>query len=207
MQCSRNFLSRIIWFCVLLLVPAVYGMEKETATDKKTDSPAVVEDDPAAVRINTPGADVYGRMESIIFPNVEFEDADLFSVVRYLNRAGKRYDPAKTGVGIVVAGLTKETAGKLPKITMHLSKIPMSEVMRYVCQCTGLKFKVDDGVVIIGTDIDEIQTGSFNIRGDLISDITGIKSDAGAKKKEQSITAQGAKTDFNSTFKNDSTGK
>jgi hypothetical protein len=198
-----NF-SGIIWVCVLLLMSGVYAEEKkDAAADKKTDAAAAVEDEAAVVRIEIPGTGVFGKMETIIFPNIEFEDADIFSVVRYLNRSSKRYDPAKAGVSIVVAGITKEAAGKLPKITMHLSKIPMSEVVRYVCQCTGMKFKIDEGVVIIGTDIDEMQTGYFNVRGDLISDVTGIKSESGKeKKKEQSITVPGAKTDFTSTLKN-----
>jgi len=208
------------WICALFLAPGVYGVEKvepaagesakaAAAVKKADDSATVIEDKPTGKTVsdNISGAGVYGKMETIIFPNIEFEDADIFSVIRYLNRSSKRYDPAKEGVSIV-AGFTKETASKLPKITMHLSKIPMSEVLRYVCQITELKFKIDEGVVIIGTDLDEMQTGSFNVRGDLISDIIGIKNEPGKEKKEvKSITAPGAKTDYSNPFKNDSTGK
>ena len=180
---------------MLPLFTDVCGAEKSNAAADKT-----VEDEPAAVRINIPATGVYAKMEAIIFPSVEFEDADLFSVVRYLNRGSKRYDPSKAGVGIVIAGITKEDAGRLPKITMHLSKIPMSEVLRYVCQSTGLKFKIDEGVIVIGTDVDEMATGYFNVRGDLVSDVTGIKEPAKEKKKEQPVT--GTKTDFANPFKN-----
>lgn len=145
-----------------------------------------------------PGAALHGKMENVIFPVIEFDDADIYSVIRYLNRNSKRYDPAGEGIGIV-AGFSKETAAKLPKITMSLSKIPMSEVVRYICQATGLKYKSDAGVVIIGTDIDDMQTGYFNIRGDAVSDVIGIKSEAG-KEKTKSITGKDAKTDFTGTF-------
>ena len=200
---QRLIFSGIIWVCVLLLISGVYGEEKkDIAADKKANDSAVVEDEAATVRIEIPGTGVYGKMETIIFPNVEFEDADIFSVIRYLNRGSKRYDPAKEGVS-VVAAITKDAAEKLPKITMHLSKIPMSEVVRYVCQCSGLKFKVDEGVVIIGTEVDEMMTGYFNVRGDLASDVTGVKNEAGKeKKKDPRITGSGTKTDFTNTFKN-----
>jgi len=201
MQCYKKTLSGTS--LILLLLSGVYGEEKkDAAAGKKANDSAVVEDEAAIVRIEIPGTGVYGKMETIIFPNVEFEDADIFSVIRYLNRSSKRYDPAKEGVS-VVAAITKDAAEKLPKITMHLSKIPMSEVVRYVCQCSGLKFKVDEGVVIIGTDVDEMMTGYFNVRGDLASDITGVKSEAGKEtKKDPRITGSGAKTDFTNTFKN-----
>ena len=199
MQCYNKTLSGII---LILLLSGVYGGEKkDAAADKKANDSAVVEDEAATVRIEIPGTGVYGKMETIIFPNVEFEDADIFSVIRYLNRSSKRYDPAKEGVS-VVAAITKDAAEKLPKITMHLSKIPMSEVVRYVCQCAGLKFKVDEGVVIIGTEVDEMMTGYFNVRGDIASDITGVKSENKEKKKDPRITGAGAKTDFTNTFKN-----
>jgi len=145
-----------------------------------------------------PGAALHGKMENIIFPVIEFDDADIYSVIRYLSRNSKRYDPAGEGIGIV-EGFSKETAAKLPKITMSLSKIPMSEVVRYICQATGLKFKFDAGVVIIGTDIDDMQTGYFNIRGDAVSDVIEIKSEAGMEKSKN-IAGKDAKTDFTGTF-------
>ena len=193
---DRILYKTFIYFAMLPLFAGVCGAEKSNADADKT-----VEDEPAAVRINIPATGVYAKMEAIIFPSVEFDDADLFSVVRYLNRSSKRYDPSKAGVGIVIAGITKEEAGRLPKITMHLSKIPMSEILRYVCQSTGLKFKIDEGVVVIGVDVDEMVTGYFNVRGDLASDITGVKSEDKEKKNDPRITGSGAKADFTNTFK------
>ncbi len=142
-----------------------------------------------------------GKIENIIFPVIEFDDADIFSVVRYLNRNSKRYDPAGEGISIV-AGFTKKTAEKLPKITMSFSKIPMSEVLRYICQATGWKYKVEAGVVIIGADVDNMQTGYFNIRGDAISDAIKINNGTAGNESAKNITAKGAKTDFANTFDN-----
>lgn len=59
---------------------------------------------------------------------------------------------------------------------MSLSRIPMSEVIRYVCQDTGLKYRVDPSGVIVGPNVDEMQIQYFQVRGDLISSITGDDS-------------------------------
>lgn len=146
----------------------------------------------ATVKSNV-GNSIYEKMENIIFPSVEFDDADIYSVIRYLNKTSKRYDPDKEGISIV-SGFTRETANALPKITMSFAKIPMSEVLRYLCKGVGLKYKIDEGAIIIGTGVDEMQTEYFPIRGDLISDITGIKTDetaAAAPAKEKFLGVGG----------------
>ena len=117
----------------------------------------------------------YAKLERIIFPNIEFDDADIFSVIRFLNRLSKRCDPDKVGVG-VHAGFDKRTADELLKVTMSFSNIPMSEVLRYLCQNVGLKYKIEEGAVILGTSVDEMQTEYFPVRADLISSITGSDS-------------------------------
>jgi len=114
----------------------------------------------------------YATLERIIFPNIEFDDADIFSVIRFLNRLSKRCDPDKVGVS-VIAGFNKKTADQLLKVSMSFSNIPMSEVLRYLCQNVGLKYKIEEGAVILGTNVDEMQTEYFPVRADLIASITG----------------------------------
>ncbi|MDD5726977.1 MAG: hypothetical protein PHV59_00295 [Victivallales bacterium] len=122
----------------------------------------------------------YAKLERIIFPNIEFEDADIFSVIRFLNRLSKRCDPDKVGVS-VIAGFDKHTADELLKVTMSFSNIPMSEVLRYLCQNIGLKYKIEEGAVILGVNVDEMQTEYFPVRADLIASITGTQgAEAGA---------------------------
>ena len=53
----------------------------------------------------------YAKLERIIFPNIEFDDADIFSVIRFLNRLSKRCDPDNIGVG-VRAGFDKKNSGR-----------------------------------------------------------------------------------------------
>ena len=126
----------------------------------------------------------YAKLERIIFPNIEFDDADIFSVIRFLNRLSKRCDPDKVGIN-VIAGFDKNTADELLKVTMSFSNIPMSEVLRYLCQNVGLKYKIEEGAVILGTSVDEMQTEYFPVRADLIASITGTDDEPETDTEEE----------------------
>jgi hypothetical protein len=91
------------------------------------------------------------KLENIIFPSVDFNEADIFSVIRYLNRSSKRYDRDMAGISIV-AGFTKETAAVLPKLTMTFTKIPMNELLRYICESGCLKYTICKGTIIFTAD-------------------------------------------------------
>ena len=120
--------------------------------------------------------DIYARMERIVFPTIEIDDADIMSVIRLLNKFSKIYDPDKIGVAIST-GITADEVramGERGRVTINFSRIPMSEVLRYICQDTGLKYRVEANGVFIGPEVDEMQTQSFQVRGNLIS---GIASD------------------------------
>lgn len=115
---------------------------------------------------------IYARMERIIFPSIAFDDADIMAVIRFLNSRSKVFDPDKQGVNIST-GINARTAETLKRITMSFSRIPMSEVLRYICQDTGLKYRIEHDGVFIGPEVDEMQTRYFPIRGNLISGIAG----------------------------------
>jgi len=129
--------------------------------------------------IKASGSDsVFARMERIVFPNVDFEDADIFTVVRFLNSRSKNYDPEKEGVNFIVV-VDKTVADKLNRVNMNFTKIPLNELLRYLCQDVELKYKVEGDNVVIGRTVDEMQTQSFSVRGDLISNISGVAVDGG----------------------------
>ena len=129
--------------------------------------------------IKAAGSDsVFARMERIVFPNVDFEDADIFTVVRFLNSRSKTYDPEKEGVNFIVV-VDKSVADKLNRVNMNFTKIPLNELLRYLCQDVELKYKVEGENVVIGRTVDEMQTQSFSVRGHLISNISGVSVEGG----------------------------
>ena len=124
------------------------------------------------------GTDLYEKMQNIIFPKVEFEDVNINSVIRQLNRMSKRYDPDKQGISIV-SQLTASVANMTPPITMSFDNMPMSEVIRYLCQGSGLKYRIQDNAVMIGLSsaIDDMKVHLFKVRATMIARIPGV--DAG----------------------------
>ncbi len=147
---------------------------------------------------------IYSRLERIVFPNVEFDKADIMTVIRYLNDRSKRYDPDKEGVRITT-GFDQTTAEGLNKITMSFTRIPMSEALRYLCQDVGLKYKIDGDGVVIGPNVDSMQTQYFTVRGDLIASISGGGGGEGDTSEpvidpENFGSEGGGDTDFESVF-------
>lgn len=88
------------------------------------------------------------KLENIVFPEIKFENADIFTVIRYLNRYGKRNDPDKKGVS-VIAGFDIKIAYGLTKITMKYSNISMYEILNKLCNHTKLQYEIEDSAVII----------------------------------------------------------
>ena len=112
------------------------------------------------------------KLDSLIIKQIDFTDADIQSVVKFLGQESKRLDAAN-GTGINIAlGLNDKELSQIPKITMNLENIPMSEVIRYLCQITGLKYRIQGQVLTIGSDsIDEMETRFFKVRSALIARI------------------------------------
>jgi general secretion pathway protein D len=91
------------------------------------------------------------KLRGIIFPRVSFESADLAEVVQFLVAKCREYDqfeadPNKKGVNIILK-LNGAEQAKLPKITLNLSELPLYQVLDYVADQTGTKWKLADGLV------------------------------------------------------------
>lgn len=123
-----------------------------------------------------PGTDsVLAHMERIIFPTFSFKDIPITKLIDQLNRRNKDFDPdpAKEGVNIAF----KSSAGtKIPTVSIDLTNIPLSEIIRYVCADTGLKYRVESDGVVIGPQVDPMQERHFPVRRTLIEGIAASVS-------------------------------
>jgi len=105
------------------------------------------------------------KMASIIIPNLDFRDANIKDVVRFLSEVCLRLDPAKKGVNMILLGLdapqqvaarddgfgaTASAAGSRDiSITIQLRDIPLLEALRYITDMSGLKYEIMPNVVQI----------------------------------------------------------
>lgn len=111
------------------------------------------------------------KLNNIIIKSINFTDVNIQTVVKYLAEESKRLDTTGAGINIAL-GITDEDLAKVPTVTMNLENIPLGEVIRYLCQSCGLKYRVDDQVLTIGTEaIDPMDTRFFKVRSALITRI------------------------------------
>lgn len=105
---------------------------------------------------------IEAKLRNIILPSVEFEQTPLKEVVEFLIYRSRALDtmepdPAKQGVNILISAGSEELAST--PVTLRLTQVPLAEVLRYVTQFVGAKYRVEQYAVLIVpiTDIDTSQ--------------------------------------------------
>jgi len=129
------------------------------------------------------------KLNSIVIPQLEFRQANINDVIKFLDQASIAYDkdspPGEKGVnfimpqrGAAAAGtapaavqpaegeLTGEggatvTQGNLPTVTLSLRNVSLMDSIKYITEVTGLKYRIEENVVVI--------TPSEAVYGDLIT--------------------------------------
>lgn len=118
-------------------------------------------------------AGIFEKLQNIVFDKIEFEDASIISVINHLKSRSQQLDPEGNGVGLTLQ-LSESMNAAPPRVTMSFDNIPMYETIRYLCQQTGLKYRIEEKAILIGDkDIDEMDTRFFSVRAELVSSITG----------------------------------
>jgi len=150
----------------------------EAVLPRPADKPA-----PDLVTKQADRSSISSKLNDIIIPRIEFENTSINAVVQYLIAESKENDtsPERTGVPILLQ-LNPDQMSQIPQITMSLDDMPIGEIIRYICQSTGLKYRVEDRAVIISTEITTVmETRFFKVRAAVINTIapatTGEKTD------------------------------
>jgi hypothetical protein len=111
------------------------------------------------------------KLRSIVIPSVDFDNATLEEAAEFLRKRSieldtTESDPARKGLNIVVRhpvekpgtapgkGEGKPEAVRIKEL--HLRNVPLSEALKYVCQATRYRYKVDDfAVTLVSPDAQE----------------------------------------------------
>jgi general secretion pathway protein D len=88
------------------------------------------------------------RAENIKFPRVEFHESKASEVVAFLNAKTKDLDAEKIGVQLQLTPAAL-AAAKDTKITLTLRDIPLIEIVKYVTNLAGLKYKVTTSKIML----------------------------------------------------------
>ena len=112
------------------------------------------------------------KLRSIVIPAVTLEDASIQAVVEFLREESRKLDPDHEGVNFLLhpSLAAKQTTAR-GGITLNFGRMPLGEVVRYVCLAAGLEYKIDDNAVIIadrGVPLDRMETRFYSVNAGVL---------------------------------------
>jgi general secretion pathway protein D len=151
------------------------------------DKPPAAVTPTAATTTNSRSAGAYltQKMDSIVFPTVQFENATIEEAVEYLRIKSKdldeaETDPTKKGVNIIIRTGDAPAAAA---ISLDLKNVPMAEALRYICDLAQMKYKVEAYAVVvvpISESSTEMFTRTYRVPPDFLSQAGGGAAPAAA---------------------------
>jgi Flp pilus assembly secretin CpaC/tetratricopeptide (TPR) repeat protein len=116
------------------------------------------------------------KLEQIIIPKVEFDKTSLSSVVKYIRMESKVYDNIDNlGINIDLRPENQEIENI--EITMHLTNIPLDELIKLICSYADLNYKIKKHSIIISdAKIDTMVLKYISIKSDIINSIASINN-------------------------------
>ena len=103
-----------------------------------------------AANATTPSsaASLESKLQSIILPSLDLQQAKIEIVVQLLNMRGVQLDPAKQGVPIVLK-MKDKTADQIPLVSFHAKQISLLDSIKAVTLLTDLSYRIDGNMVVL----------------------------------------------------------
>ncbi len=183
------------------------------------DVPTVVTDTTGGDRPSDGVAAITEKLRTIIIPRIDFEDRTVEEAIDYLRlRAAEldptELDPAKKGVNLVIrrpaassiggaepqAGgdaLLGGAAGDLGSLRideLRLRNVPLAVALKYICDKTKLRYKVDDFAVTlvpITEEGDDMFTRTFRVPPDFVTQLNSGNAEGAAPVDDPFAAAGG----------------
>jgi hypothetical protein len=84
------------------------------------------------------------RIGQIRMPDVQFREASLPDIIEFLAKETRELDPQKLGVNFVL--MREPDPGRT--ITLQLRDVPLTELLRYLSELSGLAYRVERSAVV-----------------------------------------------------------
>ena len=152
-----------------LLTQAQVAYQKGEVETAKKLFKAVLQQDPrnptalsflkmiAGAEKNKPaGSSIQKQLEKLIVPKVEFKEATLGSVLDFLKQTAAKVSEGKTAVNFVVQ--LPEDQMKTKTVTLSLTNVPMSEVLRYLGGLADIDFAYEKYAILVKPHVATTQT-------------------------------------------------
>ncbi|HEY5654146.1 MAG TPA: hypothetical protein VIR63_07255 [Pontiella sp.] len=89
------------------------------------------------------------RLQSIVIPTLDFQEANIEDVVLFLTESLRRNDPTQKGVNILLMGMEDSIAAGQNNITISIRDMNALEALQYIVEIAALKFEVQAKAVAI----------------------------------------------------------
>ena len=143
----QNHIGKLILLLGLVLPLAYQAQTKEPAGDQAP--PTATPQSPPLPKWKL---ELMAKLERIIFPEIEFKDAPLEDVIKFLIEKSREIDRKNggvSGVNIVIIGVPPDYLKKgAVTITLSLRNVSLRDTLRYVTDIAGLKFIIDSNKII-----------------------------------------------------------
>jgi len=123
---------------------------------------------------------VYSKLNRIVYPEIKWDGKEVDEALKFLAKRSKEYDPDKEGVVInYVAG-----SGDKPVVTLNLTNMPLSEIIRYTCLLTGLEYRIEGNSILVSSDAASkiISHPQLRISGKIIADVLELEGGGGSSE-------------------------
>ncbi len=127
---------------------------------------------------------LYDKLQKIIVDKIEYESTDIQSILEHLVRISKQQDPTGEGVSIIPPSNLELRTRKIQYL--ELEQMPLLDIIRYVCEIAGLKYKIEDKAVMVGVKAaGDMEIGFYEVRKTLIQRIA-IEAEPPGKEESSS---------------------
>lgn len=118
------------------------------------------------------GNDAGQKAARIIVREVDFEEASIDQIVEWIRHYSARVDPEGVGINVLVRrGDEDRGPSQTARVTLALSNVPLSEMIRYVCMAAGMNYRFEETAVIIAdpsVPMAKMETRFYPVSGDLL---------------------------------------
>ena len=124
------------------------------------------------------------RLKSIVIPSLDFSDANIEDVVRYLAKATRGANAAGGDVDILLVGMD-HTTGPIENITISIADMTLYEALEFIVEMVSLKFEVKPNVVAIMPanyfPVSKMLLKSYDIIPEVGVDLESVGDSSGAE--------------------------
>ncbi len=137
----------------------------------------------AGISADNPKTSFKAKVDRIIIEKIELQDVKLSDAINKIKELCKEADPDKKGINISYIA-PKDDNGKstdpVIRNEISLTKVPLKDLLRYICDETGMSYKIDEFAIMIypkNMAVDKMETRKYPVAPGTVDTIEKVEKD------------------------------